>query len=76
MKIIAICYLIVNDKFVWYTNFVQGGGAECKELNANHTNIKAVNKFQYTGKDGSVKWPYIAVCRKAVITKIKSHSES
>ena len=56
----------------------KGGGAECKELNANHTNIKAVNKFQYTGKDGSVKWPYIAVCRKfttrkAVITKL-SHA--
>ena len=26
MKIIAISYLNVKDKFVWYTNFVQGGG--------------------------------------------------
>ena len=52
-----------------------GGGGEVqrKKLNASNTHIKAVNTFYYrpTGKDGSVKWPYIAVCRKAVITKIQ-----
>ena len=47
---------------------------QCKELNASITHIKAVNKFEYTGKDGSVKWPYIAVCRKAVINENSSHA--
>ena len=46
MKITAISNLIVKDKFVRYTNFVQGGGGvQCKGLNASNTHIKAVNKF-------------------------------
>ena len=33
--------------------------------------IKAVNKFQYSRKDGSVELPEIATCRKALTTKIQ-----
>ena len=40
MKIIAICYLIVKDNFVSYTNFVQGVGVQCKELNASNKHTK------------------------------------
>ena len=54
MKIIAICYLIVKDKYVRYTNFVQRG-VQKKNLNTCNMHIKLVNKFQYTEKDGSVE---------------------
>ena len=48
----------------------RGGGPE-KELNTCNMNIKAVNKFQYTEKNGSVECPYIATCRQVLTTKIQ-----
>ena len=49
----------------------RGGGSSQKKLNTCNMNIKAVNKFQYTGKNDSVECPYIATCRQVLTTKIQ-----
>ena len=43
------------------------GGVQKKKLNTCNMNIKAVNKFQNIGKDGSVECLCIAIYRLHVV---------